>query len=169
MVASAFDILEAFPLLSNGKIDRRALPAVDFTVSDNEADYVAPRTPIEEVLAGIWCEILGLRRVSVKGNFFELGGHSLLATRLVARVREALQAEVPLRAFFESPTIADLADNIECAKQSDGSLTIPPIRLAPKGIDIPLSMSRRAPRDFRNGSSNRGNSHSILPKTPCCA
>jgi aryl carrier-like protein len=108
MVPSAFVVLEALPLTPNGKVDRRALPAPGDDAVIREV-YVAPQTPTEEVLASIWCELLKLDRVGVHDNFFALGGHSLLAMRLVARMREVFQVELPLRALFETPTIARLA------------------------------------------------------------
>src|SRR5206468_1676699 len=86
MVASAFVMLDALPLTPNGKIDRRALPASDQARSDSQRDFVAPRTPTEEVLAGIWAQLLGIEQVGIYDDFFELGGHSLLATRLISRV-----------------------------------------------------------------------------------
>jgi acyl-coenzyme A synthetase/AMP-(fatty) acid ligase/acyl carrier protein len=108
MVPSAFVVLEALPLTPNGKVDRRALPAPGDDAVIREV-YVAPRTPTEEVLASIWCELLKLDRVGVHDNFFALGGHSLLGMRLIARIREKFAVELPLRALFETPTIARLA------------------------------------------------------------
>lgn len=113
MVPSAFVVLEFLPLTANGKVDRRVLPAPDTLSSQIAEDYVAPRTPIEEVLVRIWAEILGKQQVGVRDNFFELGGHSLLATQLSSRLRDALQVELPVRKLFEAPTIASLATYIE--------------------------------------------------------
>jgi acyl carrier protein len=112
MVPTAFVMLNSLPLTANGKVDRKALPDPDETRPEIEESFVAPRTASEEVLTKIWGEILGLEQVGVFDNFFELGGHSLLATRVVSRVREEFQVEVPLRTLFEQPTIAGLASII---------------------------------------------------------
>jgi hypothetical protein len=109
MVPSLFVTLQTLPLLPGGKVDRRALPAPGPGKLEQEETFVAPRTPVEEVLADIWAAVLQLERVGVHDNFFELGGHSLLATRVLARVRAALQVDLPLRALFEAPTVAGLA------------------------------------------------------------
>ena len=92
MVPSAFVLLEKLPLTPNGKLDRRALPAPEQSRPELEGGYVAPRTPLEEVIAGIWADVLHLEQVGVEENFFELGGHSLLATQVIARVRGAVEA-----------------------------------------------------------------------------
>jgi amino acid adenylation domain-containing protein len=109
MVPSAFVSLDVLPLTLNGKVDRKALSVHDPERSGLEDSFVAPRTPIEEVLAGIWCEVLGLKKVGINDNFFELGGHSLLATQVMSRLRNAFQVEIPLRILFETPTVAGLA------------------------------------------------------------
>jgi len=108
MVPSVFVLLETFPLLPNGKLDRQALPLPD--TRDLEIDYVAPNDALEETLATIWAEVLGLKHIGIHDNFFELGGHSLLATRILSRVREVLRIEVPLRSLFQKPTIAKMAE-----------------------------------------------------------
>jgi amino acid adenylation domain-containing protein len=109
LVPSAFVRLERMPLTPNGKLDRRALPSPEAADAAAPRPYVAPRTPIERLLAGIWAEVLGVPRVGVDDDFFELGGHSLGATRIIARARTALGAELPLRSFFETPTVAGLS------------------------------------------------------------
>jgi hypothetical protein len=109
MIPSDFVALVQMPLTPNGKVDRKRLPAPDASRDAGDTEYVAPRDAVEEVLAAIWAEVLGVERVGVNDNFFALGGHSLLATRVVSRVRESLRVQVPLRAVFESPTVAELA------------------------------------------------------------
>jgi amino acid adenylation domain-containing protein len=109
MVPAAFVPLERLPLTPNGKVDRRALPTPGQQRPTLEEAFVAPRTPVEEALAGIWADLLGLTQVGIHDNFFELGGHSLLATQVISRLQGAFQVELPLRRLFETPTIAALA------------------------------------------------------------
>ncbi len=109
MLPSAFVILEAMPLTPNGKIDRRSLPAPNRARPVLGAAYVAPRTEIEEKLAHIWVQVLGVEPIGIHDNFFELGGHSLLTTQLLSQVRETFQVNLPLRHLFENPTVAELA------------------------------------------------------------
>jgi thioester reductase-like protein len=121
MVPSVFVNLEALPLTPNGKVDRKALPAPTQSRADLRAQYVAPRTPLESELAEVCAHVLGLSAndVGVYDNFFELGGHSLLGTRLVFLLREKYgleTAQFPLRALFEQPTVANLAEVIGRAK-----------------------------------------------------
>jgi acyl carrier protein len=108
MVPDTFVPLDSLPLTANGKIDRQRLsePPKTSTVDDN---FVAPRTKLEEELAGMWSQVLKVERVGIKDNFFDLGGHSLLATRLMFLLREHFNVDIPLRALFEAPTIATLA------------------------------------------------------------
>jgi amino acid adenylation domain-containing protein len=109
MIPARFLRLEALPLTPNGKVDRRALPPPEWSARESGDGYLAPRTPVEELLCGIWTGLLGVERVSIRDDFFDLGGHSLLATQLVSRVRDAMGVELPLRALFERPTVAELA------------------------------------------------------------
>ena len=111
MVPAIFLSLETLPLTPNGKIDRRALPAPEG--QQLRADYAAPSTPKETLLAGIFAEVLGLERVGAQDDFFALGGHSLLVMQLVSRVRKVFDIELPLRSIFEAPTVAELTAQID--------------------------------------------------------
>ncbi len=143
MVPAAFVALAALPLTSNGKLDRHALPAPDDGAIAQGA-YVAPRTPAEELLAGIWADLLGLERVSVTDDFFALGGHSLLGMRVIARLSAAFGVELPVRALFEARTVAGLAERLAAAGSSGERSAVPPI--APRGVsdaDPPLSFAQQ--------------------------
>ncbi|RKH59280.1 non-ribosomal peptide synthetase, partial [Corallococcus interemptor] len=140
MVPAAFVPLEALPLTSNGKVDRKALPAPDATVLRASHAYEAPASPLEEKLAALWSEVLRVPAVGRTDNFFELGGHSLLATQLVARVRAALDIELPLRALFEAPTIAALAEKVQRA--STGT-RLPPLTRTRTDGPQPLSFAQQ--------------------------
>ncbi|MBX3328845.1 MAG: amino acid adenylation domain-containing protein [Nitrospira sp.] len=137
MVPSAVMFLDALPLTPNGKIDRKALPTPD-------DDHLSPRdgapdTATQEILAGIWAEILGLKHIGVHENFFELGGHSLLATQVVSRIRTSFQIELPLRSLFEAPTVEALSAVIEQAHT--GREERPVVPLAPAERREPLALS----------------------------
>jgi amino acid adenylation domain-containing protein/FkbM family methyltransferase len=142
MVPSAFVLLDTLPLTRNGKVDRRALPTPDAVKSEFVEAFVTPRGPVEEVLAGIWAEVLGLERVSVHDSFFDLGGHSLKASQIIYRVRDALHIELPLRSIFETPSVAELATIIEKDDRGDPSLQLSPIQSIPRDSDLPLSFSQ---------------------------
>ncbi|HDQ71832.1 MAG TPA: amino acid adenylation domain-containing protein, partial [Chloroflexi bacterium] len=142
MVPSAFVTLAALPLTPNGKVDRRALPAPDLAAG-LEGAYVAPRTPVEELVAQVWCDVLGLERVSVEANFFELGGHSLSATQVVSRICRLMDIDLPLRRLFESPSVAGLARALEQARDAGEKLPIPPIEPASREGALPLSFAQQ--------------------------
>lgn len=112
MIPAFFVFLDSLPLTPNGKVDRRALPAPEKPKPDLSGAFVAPRNSIEEVLAGIWVELLKLQSVGIYDNFFDLGGHSLLATQVISRVRKAFGIDLPLRVIFEMPTVAQLAESV---------------------------------------------------------
>ena len=143
MVPAAFVPLDALPLTPNGKVDRHALPASDRTRPELEKEFIAPRTPAEEIVAEIWTQVLGIERVGTYDNFFELGGHSLLATQVVSRMREAFGVEIPLRRLFEVPTVAGLAESIEVARRSGRNLQAPAILPVPRDGDLPLSFAQQ--------------------------
>jgi len=113
MVPAVFMMLESLPLLPNGKVDRRRLPEPDRRRPELEGEYTPPESPIEEELAEIFEQVLGIERIGIDDNFFELGGHSLLVVQVVARIQESFELDLPLRTFFEYPTIAELAVRIE--------------------------------------------------------
>ncbi|HEX8186018.1 MAG TPA: phosphopantetheine-binding protein [Blastocatellia bacterium] len=125
MVPASYVFLEALPLTSSGKIDRRALPLPALTASESDEEFVAPRDDAEEVMAGIWAEVLGLEQVGVESNFFEMGGHSLTASQVIYRVRDLFQVELPVRSLFESPTVAGICKVLIASEARPGlTLTI---------------------------------------------
>jgi acyl carrier protein len=117
MIPSFFVFMDALPISPAGKIDRRSLPAPEGTRPEWMREFVAPRTPVEQQLGDMACELLNLDKIGVYDSFFDLGGHSLLATQFVSRVREEFDVEIPLRSLFEHPTIAELAEEIEIARR----------------------------------------------------
>jgi amino acid adenylation domain-containing protein len=141
LVPSAFVKMEQIPLTPNGKIDRRALPRPNLSVESIDDD--PPDNAIEEILCGVWAEVLHLARVGPHRNFFELGGHSLLATRVISKIRDVFGVEIPLRALFENPTVAGLREIVERERQIDPDLRPPPIRRTDKEQGVPLSHAQR--------------------------
>ncbi|NOK38903.1 amino acid adenylation domain-containing protein, partial [Corallococcus exercitus] len=140
LVPSLFMALDAFPLTPNGKVDRKALPLPEAPVST--AGYVAPRTPTEEKVTELWAQVLRVPRVGATDHFFELGGHSLLATQLVSRLRATFGVELPLKALFEGPTVAEVAMRIDAALQSGQLAAAPPLQRAPSSDALPASYSQ---------------------------
>jgi amino acid adenylation domain-containing protein len=144
MIPSSFVTLDALPLTPNGKLDRRGLPASDFSGAARTGDtFAPPRTPIEEVIANIWSSVLGLERVGRSDNFFDLGGHSLLATRLVSRLGQTFGVELPLRALFEHPTVGTLAEVIEQARRAGTTPSAPPLERVERSVAPPLSFAQQ--------------------------
>ncbi|HXU46381.1 MAG TPA: amino acid adenylation domain-containing protein [Thermoanaerobaculia bacterium] len=140
MIPSRFVALAALPLSANGKVDRRALPAPE----EVENEGTAPRTPEEELLAGLWADLVGAPAPGVEDDFFAAGGHSLLATRLLARVEEAFAVRVPLGSFFERPSIAALAQEIDRLRGNASLGGAAPHRLPrlDRGVLLPLSFAQ---------------------------
>ncbi|MEM7586643.1 MAG: amino acid adenylation domain-containing protein, partial [Acidobacteriota bacterium] len=143
MVPSVAVELESLPLTTNGKLDRKALPTPEIDGTSAIREYRAPQTPTEEIVAGIWAEVLGVERVGLDDHFFELGGHSLLATQVVSRLRSAVEIEVPLRRLFEAPTVQALATAIEELRQAGSGLTRPPLQTADRDRPLPLSFAQQ--------------------------
>jgi acyl carrier protein len=135
MMPSLFVALEKLPLTPGGKVDRRALPAPDTMGNGTGPDYVAPRTAVEEVLAGIWREVLAVERVGLHDNFLDLGGHSMLAMRCVSGIRQLFRIELPLRVLFESANLAELAQSLTAYEERpDGLEKIARLLQKVKGI-----------------------------------
>jgi acyl carrier protein len=116
MVPADYLVVDAFPLLPSGKIDRRALPLHSGARPIDDRTYVGPQTPTQERLAGVWRNLLKVEQIGITDNFFELGGHSLMVMQVVARIRKEFEVEVPIRSLFEDPTIKGLAKEVEDAK-----------------------------------------------------
>ncbi|ORA26565.1 hypothetical protein BST12_01480 [Mycobacterium angelicum] len=132
MVPAAVVVLAELPLTVNGKLDRRALPAPGY--GDTER-YRAPETALQEILADIYAEILGLERVGIEESFFDLGGDSLLAMQVIAAINKSLNTRLPVRALFEAPTVANLSHRLPAL---EGSAEIVPIEVLKGGSGVPL-------------------------------
>ncbi|HEX8354800.1 MAG TPA: amino acid adenylation domain-containing protein, partial [Pyrinomonadaceae bacterium] len=143
MLPSAFVLLERLPRTPNGKVDRKALPAPEQARAESAGDYVAPRTPTEEIVAGIWAQVLRAERVGVDDNFFELGGHSLLATQVISRIRQVFRVEVGLRSLFKDATVAGLSKAVEVAQAAGRGVEAPPLRPVARDGELPLSFAQQ--------------------------
>jgi amino acid adenylation domain-containing protein len=143
MLPAAIVPLKSFPLTRNGKVDRFKLPAPDEIETQQSKTFVGPRTPVEEIVADIWAKLFRVKQVSRHDNFFELGGHSLLATQVIARVRKLFSVEVAVRALFESPTVAALAQQIEQEIKAGPEKRVAPIERVNREAPIPVSFAQQ--------------------------
>ncbi|MGH7854253.1 MAG: amino acid adenylation domain-containing protein, partial [Candidatus Binatia bacterium] len=142
MMPSEFVFLEGMTLLPSGKVDRRALPR-NLPGRDNfDAAVAEPRTEVEILIAGVWCQVLKRDRVGIDDNFFELGGHSLMAAEVAAKLRDAFDRPVTVRDLFDSPTVAGLARAIERTVQGEVEGNLPPIRPVARKRHLPLSLGQ---------------------------
>ncbi|MES1242897.1 MAG: amino acid adenylation domain-containing protein, partial [Acidobacteriota bacterium] len=138
MVPAAFVRLDALPLNANGKVDRKALARIEPVLGPASPETEAPRNATEELLAGIWAEVLGLERIGIRDDFFDLGGHSLLILRVLSRVREAFGADLVPRDVFDAPTVAGLAERLETRRIG----RLPPVVPVSRESDLPLSYAQ---------------------------
>ena len=142
MIPAAFVLLDQLPLTASGKVNRLALPPPGRDQLEANEDFVAPCTPTEEILAGIWADVLNTEDVGVNDDFFALGGHSLLLARIAARIRESFQLDLPLRDLFEAPTVAALAERIETERRrAEGFEDVPLVSVSRAGA-LPLSFAQ---------------------------
>jgi amino acid adenylation domain-containing protein len=143
LIPSTFVMLERMPVLPNGKVDRQSLPAPSEVQPASGDGYIAPRTPLEEVIAAIWSDLLGVTPIGTDANFFEIGGHSLLATQVISRLREAFRVELSLRTLFASPTVAELAAVVEEARKiGAGVALLPSMEPVDRTGELPLSFAQ---------------------------
>ena len=143
VVPSTFVLLPEMPLNANGKVDRRALKASGLQKVGSAEGFVAPRTQTEMILAAIWAAVLRCENVGANDNFFELGGHSLLAMRLVSKLRESFNIELPLRNILEAATLAEMAHAVDAALRQDAAIEIAPIRRRSPEREAPLSFAQQ--------------------------
>src|SRR5262249_29406494 len=138
MMPAAVMRLESLPLTPNGKVDRKALPAPDWGRAEQ---YEALRTPVEEILAGIWADLLKVERVGRQDNFFSLGGHSLLAMQMISRIREIVGLDASLASIFAAPVLSEFASKLE-GLTTEGQAP-PPIASWKRGARLPLSFGQQ--------------------------
>ncbi|RNB59090.1 amino acid adenylation domain-containing protein [Brevibacillus gelatini] len=143
MIPAGFVWLDAIPLTVNGKVDRRALPVPDWGQLTAQREYIAPRTPTEEIVANIWSQVLSVERVGSYDDFFELGGHSLLATQTVSRLKEAFGVEIPLRTLFEFSTVNKLSEWIASVSENKSGLSDIPLVPVARDRNLPLSYAQQ--------------------------
>ncbi len=149
MVPTSFVTLTTLPLTTNGKVDRQALPLPDELTEADTTHAIAPRDPLEEMLAEIWCDLLVAPRfivgeqISIYDDFFAVGGHSLLATQVISRIRQVLQIDLSQRTLFEFPSIASMAEHIRTTRHNSAQRRIPPIEAVSRSEPLPLSFAQQ--------------------------
>jgi amino acid adenylation domain-containing protein len=143
MIPSGAVFLDQLPKTISGKVDRRALPPPRFARIRSREGYVAPKTPVQEVLAGIWSRLLGVPMVGLNDNFFQLGGHSLLVTQVISRIRHIFKLELPLQVFFEAPVLGQLAQKIDEALRMGDGLKYAQIEKRSHHCDLPASFAQQ--------------------------
>ncbi|MGF9909648.1 non-ribosomal peptide synthase/polyketide synthase [Brevibacillus porteri] len=143
MVPAGYVWMAEIPLTVNGKVNRRALPAPDWGQGETEKEYVAPRTPTEEIVAHIWSQILSVERMGIHDDFFHLGGHSLLATQTVSRLKETFGVEVPLRALFENPSVAQMSEKLTGLLEAKSNVASVPLAPVSRDQHLPLSFAQQ--------------------------
>ncbi|MBZ5523304.1 MAG: amino acid adenylation domain-containing protein [Acidobacteriia bacterium] len=142
MIPAALLYVEHLPLTPNGKIDRKALSRLAVVEAEGRGGAAQPRTLVEEIVTNVWMEVLKLASVGVDENFFEIGGHSLLATQVISKIRSVLGVELPLRALFETPTVAGLAEQVGRARGA-GKSPAPPLATVAREGDLPVSFAQQ--------------------------
>ncbi|MDB6112493.1 MAG: amino acid adenylation domain protein [Pedosphaera sp.] len=147
MVPAVFVVLNAMPLTPNGKVDRRQLPAPHAVRPESSHAFVAPSTPVEEALAILWRDVLGLEKVGAADNFFELGGRSLLATQLISRLREVFKFELSLRSLFEAPILREFARSVIAQEPTPG--------IAERTATILIQVERMSPEELEQALQQR--------------
>ncbi len=156
MIPSAFVLLEKFPLTASGKVNRLALPRLGREQLATREHFVAPRTSTEEIIVGVWADVLDVADVGINDDFFALGGHSLLLARVASRIRESFQVELPLRALFEAPTVALLAEMVENARHTAEGFKDVPLVSVPRDGKLPLSFAQERLWFFDQYEPNSG-------------
>ena len=134
MVPSTWMFLDSLPLTPNGKVLRLALPPIQAAFASSSGEYVAPRNAAETKIAELYSSLLGAERVGIHENFFQLGGHSLIATQLASRIREESRVHLPVRAIFESPTVAGLAALVDELQRTEIQDDVPEIVRVDRGV-----------------------------------
>ncbi len=142
MIPSQIVMLDRMPMTASGKVDRAALPKPE-ALREMDETRGAPRTPTEELVAGIWCEVLGVEVVGREDSFFDLGGHSISAIQVVARIRDLFRLDLPTRSVFEHPVLAELCATVDAMRRTGEAVAPPPLRRRSVSGEAPLSFSQQ--------------------------